>query len=131
VIDPDPGDGVAWDSVVDTALRLRDLMKAEGLAPWPKLTGGKGIPVTAPLDPVMPHDEAHRYTHRLVAALAERDPEQLVRHSDEVLAAFVGLAGRQALTGDTRLVGVRNRIAAALVRTTDEQASKERLRGWP
>ena len=36
VIDLDPGEGVEWDFVVDTALRLRDLLQSEGLKPGPK-----------------------------------------------------------------------------------------------
>jgi len=78
VIDLDPGEGVTWDAVVNAALRLRELMKSEGLAPWPKLTGGKGIHLMAPLDPAMPHDEAHRCARKLVGALAESRPEHYI-----------------------------------------------------
>ena len=49
VIDLDPGEGVAWEFVVETALAMRELMKSEGLESWPKLTGSKGIHVMAPL----------------------------------------------------------------------------------
>ena len=45
----DPGEGVQWDAVAEAALRMRDLLEAEGLSTWPKLTGGKGIHVIAPL----------------------------------------------------------------------------------
>jgi hypothetical protein len=38
-------------SVVETALRARHLLKAEGLAPRPKLIGGKGLHLVAPLAP--------------------------------------------------------------------------------
>jgi bifunctional non-homologous end joining protein LigD len=64
--------------VVEAALSLRDLMKAGGLDPWPKLTGGKGIHLMAPLDRPVSHDEAHRYARRLAATLAERDPEHYI-----------------------------------------------------
>ena len=56
VFDLDPGEGVAWELVIDTALRLRRMLKAEGLEPWPKLTGGKGSHLMAPLDLMMDHD---------------------------------------------------------------------------
>jgi len=49
VFDLDPGEGVEWDFVVATALRMRELLEKEGLAPWPKLTGGKGLHLMAPL----------------------------------------------------------------------------------
>jgi bifunctional non-homologous end joining protein LigD len=74
VIDLDPGDGVDWDAVLEAAFRLREMMRAEGFSPWPKLTGGKGIHLMAPLDPPIPHDEAHRTARRIVSELAARFP---------------------------------------------------------
>jgi bifunctional non-homologous end joining protein LigD len=41
VFDLDPGEGVAWDFVTETALMLRRMLKDEGLEPWPKLTGAR------------------------------------------------------------------------------------------
>jgi bifunctional non-homologous end joining protein LigD len=76
VIDLDPGEGVDWDAVVATALDLRMLMKREGFETWPKLTGGKGIHLMAPLDQPMLHDKAHRVAHQLVSALASRHPDR-------------------------------------------------------
>jgi bifunctional non-homologous end joining protein LigD len=78
VIDLDPGDGVEWNAVVETALELRDLMKREGFCTWPKLTGGKGIHLMAPLDEPVLHDKAHRMAQRLVSALATRDPDRYI-----------------------------------------------------
>ena len=43
VFDLDPGEGVAWEFVIETALSLRRMLRNEGLEPWPKLTGGQGI----------------------------------------------------------------------------------------
>src|SRR5205085_3335219 len=78
VVDLDPGEGVEWQAVIEAALRMRDIMKVEGLKPWPKLTGGKGIHVMAPLREALTHDEAHRYARRLVGALAESDPQHYI-----------------------------------------------------
>ena len=74
VIDLDPGEGVAWEAVLEAALRMREILEEEGLSTWPKLTGGKGIHVMAPLPKAILHDEAHRYALRLVKRLAEKDP---------------------------------------------------------
>jgi bifunctional non-homologous end joining protein LigD len=49
VFDLDPGEGLGWDFVIETALTLRRMLKDEGLDPWPKLTGGKGLHLMAPL----------------------------------------------------------------------------------
>src|SRR4051794_9062453 len=76
VIDLDPGEGVDWDAVVETALELRTLMKREGFETWPKLTGGKGIHLVAPLDHPVLHDKAHRVAHQLPSALAAPHPDR-------------------------------------------------------
>jgi bifunctional non-homologous end joining protein LigD len=78
VIDLDPGEGVDWDAVVETALDLRKLMKEEGFETWPKLTGGKGIHLMAPLDRPVLHDQAHRIARRLASAFAARDPDRYI-----------------------------------------------------
>lgn len=78
VIDLDPGEGVEWDAVVATALDLRTLMKREGLETWPKLTGGKGIHLMAPLEQPVLHDKAHRIAQQLVSAFAARDPDRYI-----------------------------------------------------
>src|SRR5215213_8494549 len=43
VFDLDPGPGVAWDFVVETAFSLKRILEDEGHESWPKLTGGKGL----------------------------------------------------------------------------------------
>jgi bifunctional non-homologous end joining protein LigD len=57
---------------------MRDLMRAEGFATWPKLTGGKGIHLMAPLDHAVSHDEAHQSARRLVSALGARFPDDIL-----------------------------------------------------
>jgi bifunctional non-homologous end joining protein LigD len=88
VIDLDPGEGVQWDAVVEAAFRMRDLMKDEGFPTWPKLTGGKGVHLMAPLDRPVAHHEAHRTARRLVSALADRFPD------DYLLSAQARRRGR-------------------------------------
>jgi len=88
VIDLDPGEGVEWDAVIETALELRALMSREGFATWPKLTGGQGIHLTAPLEVAMLHDQAHRVARSLVADFALRRPDRYV------LAAQARRSGR-------------------------------------
>ncbi|MCK1716067.1 MULTISPECIES: DNA ligase D [unclassified Bradyrhizobium] len=78
VVDLDPGEGVAWESVAETALELRILMKREGFGTWPKLTGGKGIHLMAPLAEPMLHDQAHRIARGLVSEFAARDPGRYI-----------------------------------------------------
>jgi bifunctional non-homologous end joining protein LigD len=75
VFDLDPGEGIDWEFVIKTALRLRELLKAEGLRKaWPKLSGGKGVHVMVPIDRTMAHDDAHAYCRRLAQQLTKSDP---------------------------------------------------------
>jgi bifunctional non-homologous end joining protein LigD len=73
VFDLDPGPGVEWSFVIDTALALRDMLTAADLPSWPKVTGGKGIHVMVPIEPHLTHDEAHDYAREMAEALARTD----------------------------------------------------------
>jgi bifunctional non-homologous end joining protein LigD len=73
VFDLDPGKGIAWEFVCDTAFELRRLLKDERLASWPKVTGGKGVHVMVPVQAKMTHDEAHDYCRVIAERLASRD----------------------------------------------------------
>lgn len=73
VFDLDPGEGIEWPFVIDTALALRDFLETEGFTPWPKLSGGKGLHVMAPLQERMTHDEAHRYSAAIADRIAAKD----------------------------------------------------------
>ncbi len=74
VLDLDPGEGVEFAFVVETALRVREWMEGVGLKPWPKVTGGKGYHIVAPLPERMTHDQAHRFAHELARQIAGKDP---------------------------------------------------------
>ena len=78
VIDLDPGEGIPWDAVVESSFRMRDLLRQQGLNPWPKLTGGKGVHLMAPLPEHIPHDRAHQMARRLVSELAARHPDEYI-----------------------------------------------------
>jgi bifunctional non-homologous end joining protein LigD len=73
VFDLDPGEGVSWESVTESALRLRDLLRQESFEPWPKATGGKGLHVMAPLDASRDHDQIRELSKRLAARFAAID----------------------------------------------------------
>jgi bifunctional non-homologous end joining protein LigD len=50
IFDLDPGEGIEWDFVVETAIGLRKLLADEGFDCWPKLTGGSGVHLMAPIE---------------------------------------------------------------------------------
>lgn len=76
VFDLDPGKGVSWTLVVDTAFTLRELLEQEGFSSWPKLTGGKGVHLMVPLPEPMSHDAAHRHSRIIAERLAATDPDR-------------------------------------------------------
>ncbi|MFL6603529.1 MAG: DNA ligase D [Steroidobacteraceae bacterium] len=76
VFDLDPGPGIEWELVTDTAFALRELLEGDGLKCWPKLTGGKGVHLMVPLDGRMTHDEAHRYSRARAQQLEAIRPER-------------------------------------------------------
>lgn len=78
IFDLDPGEGVSWAFVVETALRLRESLEAEGFKTWPKLTGGKGVHLMSPLTAKMTHNAAHAYAKRLAQQFASTDPDRYV-----------------------------------------------------
>jgi bifunctional non-homologous end joining protein LigD len=82
VFDLDPGEGVAWEFVIEAALRLRRMLKDEGLEPWPKLTGGKGLHLMAPLGAKIDHDEARAYARHIAQRLAATAPQRYTLSSD-------------------------------------------------
>jgi bifunctional non-homologous end joining protein LigD len=88
ILDLDPGDGVHWDFVVETALTMRDMMRSEGLKPWPKLTGGKGLHLMAALDHPIGHDAARQYARRLAQKLVDTNPQRYL------ISAPAGRGGR-------------------------------------
>jgi bifunctional non-homologous end joining protein LigD len=88
VFDLDPGEGVEWDFVVDTAFRLRDKLAGEGHDCWPKTTGRKGLHVMVPIKPEMTWDAVHAYTRDIAENLAATAPDRYVT------SATVTRAGR-------------------------------------
>jgi bifunctional non-homologous end joining protein LigD len=76
VFDLDPGEGVEYSFVTESALALRDLLEEQGLDSWPKLSGGKGIHVMVPLPSKISHDEAHAYARKVARKLAATKPDR-------------------------------------------------------
>lgn len=73
----EPDDAADWKFVTETALRMRDLLKAESLDSWPKLTG-TGVHVMVPVVPDLDWDEAHGYSESIAEKLAATAPERYV-----------------------------------------------------
>jgi len=88
VFDLDAGQGVSYDFVRETALTLREMLEEEGFEPWPKLTGGKGVHLMAPIAPDLEWDAAHAYCKDIAERLAATAPDRYTTNA--ALAARKG-----------------------------------------
>jgi len=78
IFDLDPAPDVPWARVANTALRLRALLKACGLASWLKTTGGKGLHVLVPIVPDVTWYDVHDFVRLATARMVADDPDGLV-----------------------------------------------------
>jgi bifunctional non-homologous end joining protein LigD len=76
VMDIDPGEHVPWELVTETALKLRDAFTAEGLEPWPKVSGSKGIHVMAPVSPDLDWESARAFCKGIAERVAVSAPRR-------------------------------------------------------
>jgi bifunctional non-homologous end joining protein LigD len=81
VLDLDPGEGIEWPFVMETALRVREVLAGEGLESWPKTTGGKGLHVMVPVAGEMDWPAAKAHARRLAERVAATDPERYTTSS--------------------------------------------------
>lgn len=88
VFDLDPGPGIPWEFVIESALKLRDLLANAGMPSWPKLTGGKGIHVMVPFDSRPTHDTAHKVSHSIALKLAATQKDRYTVSAN--MAARIG-----------------------------------------
>jgi bifunctional non-homologous end joining protein LigD len=68
VFDLDPGPPATIRECCDVALLLRDILRDDGLVPFAKTSGSKGMQVSAPVevdDPGLPSEYAHGIARRL------------------------------------------------------------------
>jgi bifunctional non-homologous end joining protein LigD len=76
VIDLDPDPALDFDKVKHAAFQLRRSFEALGLESFALLSGGKGIHVVVPLEPVAEWDEIDGFAKSFCAALADAAPER-------------------------------------------------------
>jgi bifunctional non-homologous end joining protein LigD len=75
LIDLDPQD-CSFELIVEAALLVRDKLDRLGLAGYPKTTGGDGLHVYIPIEPVYSYDETRAFAE-IVARLAIQERPEL------------------------------------------------------
>jgi bifunctional non-homologous end joining protein LigD len=81
VMDLDPGPGVPWARVVESALHVRARLEELGFTSFVKATGGKGLHVVVPLVRRNDWNEVKAFTRALAIDVAARHPGRYVTKS--------------------------------------------------
>jgi len=84
VFDLDPGEPAGIDECCEVALRLRDVLKADGLTAVPKTSGSKGMQVSAAVT-VNDPDLTSRYAHVVAKRLEDELPDLVVSKMTKTL----------------------------------------------
>jgi bifunctional non-homologous end joining protein LigD len=74
IFDLDPDESLPFSRVVAAARRVRALLTERGLESFVKTTGGKGLHVCVPLEPVHGWDELAEFTRVVAQRLARDEP---------------------------------------------------------
>ena len=78
VMDLDPGEDVAWTSVIAAAEEVRDRLKSAGLAAFVKTSGGKGLHVVGPVKPKAEWPAVKAFTKAIADSMAGDSPDHYV-----------------------------------------------------
>ena len=85
IFDLDPGEDVAWGSVIAAALEVRDRLRSSlKLESFVKTTGGKGLHVVVPLVPSMTWSEATSLCKGVAVSMAGDSPDRYVARMAKV-----------------------------------------------
>jgi bifunctional non-homologous end joining protein LigD len=76
VIDLDPDPALDFETVREAAFQLRRSFEAVGLESFPLLSGGKGIHIVVPLQPVAKWETVREFAKAFCTTLAEADPKR-------------------------------------------------------
>ncbi len=78
IFDFDPGEGLPWTEVERAALDMRERLAGLGLRSFLKTTGGKGLHVVIPIEPVTDWDTAKAFTQTIAVAMTKDEPNRYV-----------------------------------------------------
>jgi bifunctional non-homologous end joining protein LigD len=74
IFDLDPDEGLGFDEVIAAAQEVRERLRRIDLASFVKTTGGKGLHVVVPIEPLTEWRQAKAFAKRLSEEMAADDP---------------------------------------------------------
>jgi len=74
ILDLDPGPGISWSVLRDSAVHVRDVLQGIGLRSWVKLSGGKGVHITLPLERRLDWNQFADFARILASRLVADNP---------------------------------------------------------
>ncbi|HWT62518.1 MAG TPA: DNA ligase D [Ochrobactrum sp.] len=77
-MDLDPGEGVAWERVVEGAFETKERLEKHGLTTFIKTSGGKGLHVVVPLKPKADWESLKAFTKAIADEMAADSPDRYV-----------------------------------------------------
>ncbi len=78
IMDFDPGPGVPWDRVIEGVLEMKEILEDLKLKTFVKTTGGKGLHIHVPIEPVYSWDQIKELTSTLAKEMTARNPDLYV-----------------------------------------------------
>ena len=81
IFDLDPGEGVSWAHVQESAILTRTMLTELGLQSWVKTSGGKGLHVVVPLAPKHDYEVVKGFSQAVVQHMAKAIPQRFVAKS--------------------------------------------------
>ncbi len=75
IFDLDPDEAIAWRTLADAALEVRDRLKGLGLKSFLKTTGGKGLHIVAPIEPEFEWPVVKDLAHAFVLEMEKDNPK--------------------------------------------------------
>jgi bifunctional non-homologous end joining protein LigD len=79
--DLDPGEGVQWGLIQESAQLVRIFLEELGLKPFLKTSGGKGLHIVVPIKKLRGWDTVKDFSHAIVQHLANTIPQRFVAKS--------------------------------------------------
>ncbi|WP_374029572.1 DNA ligase D [Bdellovibrio bacteriovorus] len=76
VMDFDPGPGLGFKDVIAAAVELRDLLKDLRLKSFVCVSGGKGLHVHIPVEPIYSWEQIKSFSQTLAREMASRNPDR-------------------------------------------------------